>query len=55
MAFIAWIFIGCCVMAALDDEGMELLDWAKACPFGGVTATAATWPVWLVIYFKNRQ
>lgn len=48
--------IGSGVMAAMDDEDKRLFKWATSCPIpGGFTITVQTWPVWLWVWWRDRQ
>lgn len=43
--FLGWFFIGCCVLAAVDDEHQSLFKWAKEAPIPGLyELTVMAWP-----------
>lgn len=53
VGIVAWQFIGCFVLAALDGpKGMNgrLLEWVKACPISGWGVGMMLWPyvIWKV-------
>lgn len=50
-----WFFIGCVVLASVDDKNQSLFKWASSAPYGLYFPTVLAWPVILWLLWLDKQ